>query len=214
MKKTTKIIKDACAEQEITYTLIETGSDKICFMFSGLGYTYDKPLFYYATMLMLEKNIDVVQVHYSYDKEFLKQPAYLATESMMNSIQPIMDVLLKNTHYKKTFFLGKSLGTIPIVNGIMKNNSFPSSKIILLTPLLKMDEMFKSIIESKHEGILVIGDKDQHYDLNKLEQMKQTSLQVDIIKDANHSLDIAELDTVASIAVISRVMKNIVKIVE
>ena len=41
-------------------------------MFSGPGYNYDKPLFYYTTMLMLENKIDVVHIHYSYDGQLME----------------------------------------------------------------------------------------------------------------------------------------------
>ncbi|MBI0579999.1 hypothetical protein IEC97_21810 [Neobacillus cucumis] len=51
-------------EKQVHYTYIENGSPVICFMFSGAGYTYDKPLLYYSTMTMLENKYDVVHIHY------------------------------------------------------------------------------------------------------------------------------------------------------
>lgn len=38
----------------ISYNFFDRKSDKICFMLSGTGYTYDKPILYYSTALMLE----------------------------------------------------------------------------------------------------------------------------------------------------------------
>ncbi|CDQ20880.1 hypothetical protein BN982_03235 [Halobacillus karajensis] len=50
------------------YTHIQNNSNKVCFMFSGAGYTYDKPLFYYSTMKFIEDKVDIVHVHYNYSK--------------------------------------------------------------------------------------------------------------------------------------------------
>ncbi|OIK15099.1 hypothetical protein BIV60_10205 [Bacillus sp. MUM 116] len=36
-------------EKEVQYTHIENGSKAVCFMFSGSGYTYDKPLMHLAS---------------------------------------------------------------------------------------------------------------------------------------------------------------------
>ncbi|WP_445486828.1 alpha/beta family hydrolase [Niallia sp. 03133] len=212
MTSTKRILQSK--KKEIKYTFTDSGSDTVCFMFSGLGYTYDKPLFYYSTMLMLEKKIDVVQVNYSYQNEFIKQSPELITEAMLGDIEPIIDEVLKKHDYSQSLFLGKSLGTIPLVNGIMKNSRFSASKMILLTPLLKMDGMCESIAASNHNGILIIGDKDPHYDSNKLKQIQQTSLLVEVIANADHSLDVEKLNTIASISAMSRVIDNLRKIIE
>ncbi len=47
-------------DKEIRYTHIQNESETICFMFSGAGYSYDRPLFYYATMAMLEEKDDEI----------------------------------------------------------------------------------------------------------------------------------------------------------
>ena len=113
-------------------------------MFSGSGYNYDKPLFYYATMTMLQNNIDVIHIHYSYEKQLFNKPLEEIIKIMMEDINPVIFEVLKNDQYNKTIFLGKSLGTIPITIDIMRRNEFINSKMILLTPLLKFDLIFDS----------------------------------------------------------------------
>lgn len=58
---------------DIPYNYFDNESDKVCFMFSGTGYTYEKPLLYYSTELMLELGYDVVQVCYTFDSQQLEQ---------------------------------------------------------------------------------------------------------------------------------------------
>lgn len=79
----------------IPYTHIEKGSSTVCFMFSGSGYNYDKPLFYYATMFMLENKIDVVHIHYSYDEQVMNKPMEEVTKIMMDDINPFNEGSIK-----------------------------------------------------------------------------------------------------------------------
>ncbi|MBK3495040.1 alpha/beta hydrolase [Viridibacillus sp. YIM B01967] len=195
--------------KEINYTHIEMGSKIICFMFSGSSYNYDKPLFYYATMAMLQNKIDVVHIHYSYGEHFLKTTLDEISKTMVDDINPVILDVLKNGKYTETIFLGKSLGTIPIANDLMKRNEFSKSKMILFTPLLKFDSIFDSILNSEHQGLLVIGDKDPHFSSNQIEQLSNSNLKIEIVQNANHSLDIEEFDTTNSILALSRVVEKL-----
>ena len=196
--------------KQIEYTHIQTGSKNICFMFSGTGYTYDKPLLYYATMVMLENQFDVVQIHYSYKKELFEQTFEDITNIIMNDVNPVINNVLANFHYDEKIFLAKSLGTIPVINEIMKREAFSKSKMILLTPLLKLDRIYEEILNSNHEGLLVIGDKDSHYSSEQIEQLaQQTLFNIEVIQGANHSLENEKYDTLTSISSLTKVMINL-----
>ncbi len=200
-------------DKVIYYTHIEKGSSTVCFMFSGSGYNYDKPLFYYATMLMLEKKIDVVHIHYSYDEQAMNKPIEEVTKVMMDDINPVINEVLKNEQYSKSMFLGKSLGTIPIANDLMKREEFLQSKMIVLTPLLNFESIFESILHSNHEGLLVIGDKDHHYNANKIDQLYKTNLTINVVKNANHSVNVGEFETENSIEAIAKIIEKLKEIV-
>ncbi|MEA1010789.1 MULTISPECIES: alpha/beta family hydrolase [Bacillus cereus group] len=200
-------------DKVIHYTHIEKGSSTVCFMFSGSGYNYDKPLFYYATMLMLEHKIDVVHIHYSYDGQLMNKPMEEVTKVMMEDINPIVKEVLKDEQYNQTLFLGKSLGTIPIANDLMKREEFTQSKMILLTPLLTFDTIFESILHSNHEGLLVIGDKDHQYNADQINQLHNTNLKIDVIKNANHSVNVGEYETESSITAIAKIIEKLKEVV-
>ncbi|WP_242261343.1 alpha/beta hydrolase [Bacillus cereus group sp. BfR-BA-01453] len=197
----------------IPYTHIEKGSNRICFMFSGSGYNYDKPLFYYATMLMLENKIDVVHIHYSYNDQVMNKPMEEITKVMMDEINPIMKEVLKDKQYNDTMFLGKSPGTIPIANDLMKREEFAKSKMILLTPLLTFDSIFDSILHSHHEGLLVIGDKDHQYNADQIDQLHKTNLQIEVVKNANHSVNVGEFETENSIEAIAKIIEKLKEVI-
>ncbi|MGE6590182.1 alpha/beta hydrolase [Bacillus mycoides] len=200
-------------DKVIRYTHIEKGSSAICFMFSGSGYNYDKPLFYYATMLMLEHKIDVVHIHYSYDGQLMEKPMEVVTKVMMGDINPIINEVLRSGQYKDSIFLGKSLGTIPLANDLMKREEFSQSKMILVTPLLTFDSIFDSILHSHHEGLLVIGDKDHQYNAGQIEQLEQSNLKIEVVKNANHSVNIGGFETENSIEAIAKVIEQLKEVV-
>ncbi|MFX3622889.1 MAG: alpha/beta family hydrolase [Ectobacillus sp.] len=204
MKANNKAVR--AKEREIKYTHLEMGSQVACFMFSGAGYTYEKPLLYYATMVLLQHNIDVVQIHYSYEEGLLKRDfAYIAGK-IMDDVNPVVLDVLENRQYAEMIFLGKSLGTIPVVHEFMKNAAYVKAKMILLTPLLKFEAIYNTILHSKHQGLLVIGDQDPHYNSEQIEHLKQSNLEIEVIPNANHSLDIEHFAAVQSIASLSRVI--------
>ncbi|PEI43645.1 alpha/beta hydrolase [Bacillus pseudomycoides] len=196
-------------DKVIRYTHIETGSKTICFMFSGSGYNYDKPLFYYSTMVMLQNKIDIVHIHYSYDERIMKKTIEEITKIMIDDITPVVLDVLKNGQYTNSIFLGKSLGTIPIPNDLMKRDEFLKSKMILFTPLINFDSIFDSILNSHHQGLLVIGDKDHYYNVNQIDQLSKSNVTIDIIQNANHSLNVGEFETTNSILAVSRVMEKL-----
>ncbi|HFU6609697.1 alpha/beta hydrolase [Bacillus cereus group sp. TH43LC] len=200
-------------DKVIRYTHIEKGSSTVCFMFSGSGYNYDKPLFYYATMLMLEHQIDVVHIHYSYDGQLMNKPMEEVTKVMMDDINPVINEVLKDEQYNETMFLGKSLGTIPIANNVMKREEFLQSKMIVLTPLLTFESIFDSILHSSHEGLLVIGDKDHQYNADQVKQLYKTNLTIDVIKNANHSVNVGEYETGNSIEAIANIIEKLQEVV-
>lgn len=200
-------------DKVIYYTHIEKGSSTVCFMFSGSGYNYDKPLFYYATMLMLEHKIDVVHIHYSYDEQVMNKPMEEVTKVMMDDINPVINEVLKDEQYNETMFLGKSLGTIPIANDLMKRDEFAQSKMILLTPLLTFDTIFDSILHSRHEGFLVIGDKDHQYNADQIDQLYKMNLQIEVVKNANHSVNVGEYETENSIVAIANIIEKLKEVI-
>ena len=200
-------------DKVIRYTHIEKGSSTVCFMFSGSGYNYDKPLFYYATMLMLEHKIDVVHIHYSYDGQLMNKPMEEVTKVMMDDINPVINEVLKDEQCNETMFLGKSLGTIPIANDLMRREEFAQSKMILFTPLLTFDTIFDSILHSRQVGSLVIEDKDHQYNADQIDQLHKTNLTIDVVKNANHSVNVGEYETKNSIEAIANIIEKLKEVV-
>lgn len=151
--------------------------------------------------------------HYSYDEQVMNKPMEEVTKIMMDDINPLMKEVLKGEQYNYTMFLGKLLGTIPIANDLMKRDDFLQSKMILLTPLLTFDSIFESILHSRHEGLLVIGDKDHQYNADQINQLHKTNLQIEVVKNANHSVNVGEYETENSIEAIAKIIEKLKEVV-
>ncbi|MDN3362388.1 alpha/beta hydrolase [Priestia megaterium] len=173
----------------IPYIHIKTRGPRICFMFSGLGYTYEKPLLYYITMLMLKHKIDVVQIHYTYSKELVTKSTDEIADVMMKDIDLVLQDVLSHNDYKNIIFAGKSLGTIPLIQRVMKDEVYKDAVMLLLTPLLTRSELFESLLESTHKGLIAIGTRD-HYYTEEVYQLKTNTMNIDVIENADHSLDV------------------------
>ncbi|KJL06167.1 MULTISPECIES: alpha/beta family hydrolase [Priestia] len=173
----------------ITYTHIKTGGPRICFMFSGLGYTYEKPLLYYVTMLMIKHGIDVVHIHYTYPKELMTKSTDEIAGVMMQDIDLVLQDVLSHDDYKNIIFAGKSIGTIPLIQRMMKDDAYKDAVMLLLTPLLTRSELFESLLESTHKGLIAIGTRD-HYYTEAVHQLKTNKMNIAVIENADHSLDV------------------------
>jgi hypothetical protein len=196
--------------KEVPYTHIDNGSKIVCFMFSGMGYTYEKPILYYSTMTMLQNNYDVVHIHYSFGQNIFKLPLEEITTIISDEISPIVAEILAKKQYEEKVFLGKSLGTIPLINGFMKNNLFMNSKMVLLTPLLKFDSIFETLLTSNHSAFITIGEKDPHYITDKIQAIEnKTNIKIHKVSNANHSLDMEPFDTLMSITALEEVMRSL-----
>ncbi|RXJ00669.1 alpha/beta hydrolase [Anaerobacillus alkaliphilus] len=193
-------------QKKLTYTHIENNSHIVCYMLSGAGYTYEKPLLYYSTMLLLEKKFDVVHVHYSYEKELFNQPFADISELIYSDVSEVIADVEKQFMYEEIFFLGKSLGTIPIIMKLMNGKS----KHVLLTPLLKLDEIHEALLASDHSALLVIGEEDPHFVPTKVEQLRnKANLIVVTVPKANHSLDIQPFKSLESVESLKEIIGNI-----
>jgi len=189
-----KLIKEQ--HNGISYNYFNSTSDKVCFMFSGTGYTYEKPLLYYSTELMLELGYDVVQVCYVFDPKQFEQEPEAISAMVYNAANPIVKYVLSTKSYTEAVYIGKSLGTLPITDFYMQQASPVPSRYVLLTPLLSLDHIMKNLLGK--QAFLAIGTADPHYSKESLEQL--SSHELAIVENADHSLEIANR-TVESIII-------------
>lgn len=190
----------------IPYNFFDNTSNKVCFMFSGTGYTYDRPLLYYSTKLMLELGYDVVQVCYTFEQQQFEQDPKAISDMIYQKANTIVEYILRTKPYEEAVYIGKSLGTLPIIDFYMQQCPAIFSRYVILTPLLSFEHIGQSLIDKN--TFLAIGTADPHYSKEIVEQL--SSHHLSIIESADHSLEITN-NTVESIIICQTLLAELKK---
>jgi len=193
-------------DQTIAYNHYYSDSDEVCFMLSGAGYAYDHPYFYFSRMMLLKRKVNVIEIQYVSDDLF-SMPDEQGDAEMSRRIEAVIGDVLRARSYQTIHFIAKSLGTVPLVS-MMHRGMFPEARVVLLTPLLKDPAIVEAIANSRHYGLLVIGDHDRQFSPEALERCGNSNLVLEQIKGANHSLDI-DFDVKSSLQVLGQIMQRI-----
>ncbi|AWX55267.1 MULTISPECIES: alpha/beta hydrolase [Brevibacillus] len=202
--------------REMTYTHIQanqTPSRSVCFFFPGASYSFDRPYLYYSTMLFLSKQVDLIHVHAEYGKgipdfetsSFAKRSAWISED-----MQTVVSQVLDQQVYERVFFLGKSLGTVPIACSLLKEPRFCRSSAILLTPLLREDLVVADLLALEQNVFLVSGTADPHYHQPAIERIMTSKPNIHryLPQNAKHSLDIG-LQVDLSLQVLQSIMEEL-----
>lgn len=173
----------------------------ICIMLPGLGYSTQQPLFHYATSLFADNHIDILHINYDFvkNKHFAKLSKTEQEQWMYEDVYAVVSEVLKDTQYKNCILLSKSIGTIPMAIEWRQRNFINPPMGIWLTPLLKEDFVFDTLLKTSIPSLCVIGDEDQHYLQERISLLETNKLiSTLVIPNANHSLEVSG-DIVATI---------------
>lgn len=193
-----QILEDQIVRNEystIPYTWIrnEKPSKNICIMLPGLGYSTERPIFYYATGMCLNDNVDVLHINYNFAKnEHFKKLGDVDQESWMyEDVKAVVEEVLKDTDYDQWILLSKSIGTVPMAMEWTQRNFIPNAVGIWLTPLVKVDSVYHAIKETKLPSLCVIGNQDHHFIEEQFSSLKDNDLvRTVVIPMADHSLEV------------------------
>ncbi|MCR8847822.1 alpha/beta hydrolase [Rossellomorea sp. SC111] len=211
MKMTAGVIK-GYGEIDVPYTLLSKGKkvEGIAILLPGLGYTVQAPLLHYSTGIYLEKNFDVLHVNYQYSSaNYETFSVEEVDDALKHDVNIIIDKVLQHHAYPHIHIVAKSFGTLALGNEAGRE-SVQDAKFIWLTPLLKEDEIFQAMLNSKQEGLCIVGDEDRHHDEGRfIELKKNPRLEMHLIKGVNHSLehDFKVLDSISTHKEIMSIIK-------
>lgn len=95
---------------ELESRVIENGSDVLCIILPGIGYTLDRPLLDYSKKLCIEMGYDVLPIEYG----FQVSRAQFDREKFNTIVDESMQLLkmAQLPRYKTVIFIGKSIGTV------------------------------------------------------------------------------------------------------
>ena len=59
-----------------------------------------------------------------------------------------------------------------------------------------------------------IGDKDPHFNSNKIKKLNSTNLKIEVVQNANHSLNIGEFEATNSLFALSGVIEKLQEVIK
>lgn len=125
---------------------------------------------------------------------------------MLQDVQAVVRHVLADQPRKQLLFIGKSIGTLPIVSGFGESMLPSEASAILLTPLLNQEGFAESLLACKQNMYLVTGTADHYYHSETIKQIrdKHANIELDIVPNADHSLEIP-FDTTVSLETLQQV---------
>ncbi|MFS0781850.1 hypothetical protein [Bacillus sp. 1P06AnD] len=195
----------------VSYTLHHNNRETkhLAIMLPGSTYHTERPLFHYCTALYLQNNIDVLHINYQYDAlHFEVHSSEELRVAIQNDVQAVVNAFVQEKNYHTFDLIGKSIGTIGL-SFLTQQPLFKEAAFIWLTPLLKMDYVYQSLISSTQQGLLVMGDDDPNFhEARFLHASAKQNISAICLEDGNCSLE-HEGNVFASIESIQAVMQAI-----
>ena len=170
-------------------------------LFPGAGYTVNRPLLYYAGFKYYVKGYESIKINYGDCLKKEKSFPDIIQDTQSYVLNQIKDVDFSS--YDDILFVSKSFGTA-IAGGIAEKLDKKNIRHIYLTPI---GESLKFIKSGKNINIVITGTKDRFLETNILkEHCEQEKIRLELIDDADHSLEIFG-DMNVNIEILKRVVE-------
>jgi predicted alpha/beta-hydrolase family hydrolase len=173
------------------------------------------PLLYYQTKLFLSIGADVLCVEYAYigRTDFQSLPDSEQENWFHADVTSSCRIGLAQRAYSKVTLSGKSLGTLAVGHLLTSEPMLSHATAIWLTPVLKDEKLRIQIPRTKQRCLLIIGTRDQYYDVAYMESLKiHPHMKTVILEGADHSLEIKD-DLSSSIKIMDQVIQEIERFV-
>lgn len=191
----------------ITCTIIkhEDPSEKLAIILPGLGYTVLGSLLHYPAQLAFSHGYDVLKIQYQYDPTLSFDDV---VSSLYEDVPQVLETVLQSHSYSDYCFIGKSLGTYAM-DSVLQQSDFQNAISIWLTPLLQEDPVYLSMTARSAPGISFIGSADTCYVKDRYQALNDSSIQMNLIPDANHALELSHSQANENLAILMGILNKI-----
>ncbi len=177
---------------------------RLALIMPGGGYNVDRPLLYFATEVLLQRNYQVLNVHTNYSRfqayqDLASRKDGEAMTQLLRQESVAIAHALENLKINPTIIIGKSAGTYAMTQLVPR---FHAKSCVWLTPWLRDQWFTLKSVDSNH--LVVIGDADPYYE----EAKPNLPSHAKIILGADHSLEIA--NNISESIVVLRVVTEMI----
>jgi hypothetical protein len=168
-------------------------ADRLALLLPGFGYTLDMPLFYYIENLCLDMGSDVLRMETAYSQHpvFAEATEPEQAQWVVADARAAWQAGLAQADYASVLVVGKSLSTLAMAALLAAPlTSPPMVRSVWLTPLLAEQAVRQALHQLGRNAQVVIGDADLHYDAEVLADLAGAGVNVVVVPNADHGLDI------------------------
>ena len=174
---------------------------KLAVLFSGIGYSLERPLLYYAKKLAEEMEYEVISIGFkdlpekkegADNAKWLKEVIEAADKQTKKALKGV-----KFGDYEDIIFISKSVGTVAAAKFAYENEL--ETRQVFFTPL---DQAFD--YHRTEKGVAYVGTSDPWAPMDEIRvRCRKNKYTMRIIDDGNHSLEtgkvVTDLDNFAGV---------------
>ena len=199
--------------RQIRNLFIENESADLAVVFSGFAYSYDMPVLYYLTRVLVEKKYSVLAVDlgYSTNGEFLDSGDEEQENFFGKDLAGIKDHIL-DTGFDRYLLAGKSLGTTCCLRFLEDGRiGSRTDQVIWITPGTYADDIYGQIPGNGKDNVVVYGTDDPFTKRSHIESIVDKARIIEV-EEGDHGLESSSL--ARSIHLHARVFEELEKMIE
>ena len=208
--KTLEIVGYRGEQVPNTFFRNEDGPHHLAIILPGMGYTCQMPLLYYPSKMLRDMGADVLQVEYAYNRRADYQALTDEEQErwLFADVTAASHVALAQRAYSQVTLIGKSLGTLGMMQLLAMEWDLIEANVVWLTPLLKRERLRHILRHHTGRVLTVIGSADPHYDEKWVNDMRPLPThKICVVDGANHGLEVG--DVLQTIQALERIMQAI-----
>ncbi len=144
----------------------DDGTDTIAVVFPGLGYRATMPLLHYTQRALTWRGADVLRLDLAYDLDpaFPNDDAAQRRRWIRDDALLAFDTAMRLDDHRNVVLVGKSLGTLALVDVLDREDRRPPVGCVWLTPLLHDPALREVLGRRRPAALIAIGTADPLYD--------------------------------------------------
>jgi alpha/beta superfamily hydrolase len=191
----------------LPHTFYEGEGAGLLIVLPGLHYGPDGPVLYLLAKQLQEQGWDTLGVTYGFQAA-MSFPWTEHAGDMLAECRAALEVALGRREYPRVAIVGKSLGTIVLVQLCAQGVVPDGARVAHLTPPVGNPVFDAAFVETRQPAYIAIGTQDTFYDESALKALtEKRPASVRVLEGADHGLDVKG-DLAATLRVVGRVVED------
>jgi hypothetical protein len=193
------------------YIAADDASDHVGICLPGYSYRAGMPGLHYAMQHLAAIGAHRFTVDFAYDRndEFMRLRPQEQLARVAADGAAALDALFAWRRFQRLTIVGKSLGTLAMIQLLPARSDLAPAAAVWLTPPLKDPEFVELLQQCPQRSLVIIGAADASYDATQVERVRGSGKTVVVLPGVDHALEVKG-DVTASISAMQRMMEAFV----